>query len=132
MDAYISPRAAKELKAAVLLYTEKDIVGYLLGHKRGHRYFIENLIHSSPDVLFKENIFFSLNDLFSDSIIGFFSLSSERTNKKTFFNPLGIGKLLIDIHPGKNSTYVLKSFQIDFKDIYKLKPIKLSLKEIKV
>lgn len=132
MDAYISPRAAKELKAAVLLYPEKEIVGYLLGHKRGHRYFIENAIHSYSETLFEENIFFSLNDLFSDKIIGFFSVSSKQKNKTIFFNPLGIGRLLLDIHLGKNSTYELKSFQIDYEDAYELKPINLSLKEIKV
>ena len=132
MDAYISQRAAKELKAALLFYTKKDIVGYLIGHKRGHRYFIENVIHSYSDFLTEENIFFSLNNLFSDKIIGFFSLSSNQNKKKPFLNPIGTGKLLINVQPGKNSTYKLKSFQIDYEDAYKLKPIELSLKEIKV
>lgn len=132
MDAYISQRASEELKAAVLIYPEKDIAGYLLGHKRGHRYFIENVIHSDSDILFVENIFFSLNDLFSGKIIGFFSLSSNQNNRKNFLNPLGIGRLLIDIQPGKSSIYKLKSFQIDYEYVYKLKPIELSLKEIRV
>jgi len=132
MDAYISRRASTELKAAVLLYAEKDRIGFLIGHKRGHRYFVESIIHSYSDSLFTENIFFTLNDLFADKIIGFFSLSTNKDKRNIFFNPLGVGKLLIDIHPGEKSIFKLKSFQIDYEGRYQLKPIELSLKEIKV
>lgn len=132
MDAYISQRASKELQAAVLLYSEKDEAGFLIGHKRGHRYFVENIIHSLTDILFAENLFFSLNEIYMDKVIGFFSLSSNITNRKTFFNPIGVGKILLEIRPVKNRIFKVKSFQIDYEDGYKLKPIDLSVKEIKV
>lgn len=131
MDVYISRRALKELQAAVLLHAEKENLGFLIGHKRGHRYFIENIIPSLSDILINEKFFFSLNDLFSDKVIGFFSLSPNKTNKKTFFNPIGAGKILLEIRAGENRILNLESFQIDYEDGYKLKPIEISLKELR-
>lgn len=131
MDAYISQKASKELLAALLLHSEKENAGFLIGHKRGHRYFIENIIHSLSNILVAEKVFFTLNDLFTDRVIGFFSLSSNKTTRSTFFNPVGVGKILIEIQPRENRIFKLDSFQIDYEDGYKLKPIELSLKEIK-
>ena len=131
MDVFISQRALKELQAAVLLHSEKENLGFLIGHRRGHRYFIENIIPSLSDILVNENVFFSMNDLFTDKVIGFFSLSSNKTNKKKFLNPIGAGKILLEIRAGDNRILKLESFQIDYEDGYKLKPIEISLKELK-
>lgn len=122
MDAYLSYEAYSSLEALNMVKGDHD--GLLLGHIRGHRYFVEKIFPTQKGFFSSQEQFLSLNQHFGDRVIGFFSFNPDERNAKKILAPLTQGKLYLSIHSQDDNTLDIRSFRIDYKDRFYLFPIR--------
>ena len=123
MDAYLSEEAHSSLEALNILKGEHD--GLLLGHMRGHRFFVEKIFPTQKGFFSSQKQYISLNQHFSDRVIGFFSFNSNEQKAKKVLAPLTQGKLYLSIHSQGDDALDIQSYRIDYKDRFYLSPIRL-------
>lgn len=123
MDAYISADARQFLKAQVIMGARID--GFLLGHKRGHRLFVEEILPTQRGFFPSLEKYISLNTFLDDRIIGFFSFNPDDRTIRKILAPFAQGKLFLDITPRDGQKLDIKSYTIDFDERFNLSPIKL-------
>jgi hypothetical protein len=122
MDAYLSDEVHNSLKALSLVKGDHD--GLLLGHMRGHRFFVEKIFPTQKGFFSSQEQFLSLNQHFADKVIGFFSLNPDERKVNKILTPLYQGKLYLSIHPQSDSTLDIRFYRIDYKDRFYLSPIR--------
>ena len=123
MDAYISAEARQFLQALLIMGGRID--GVLLGHKRGHRLFVEDILPTQKGFFPSIEKYISLNTLLKDRIIGFFSFNFEERTTRKILAPFAQGKLFLHITPRDNKKLDIKSYAIDFDEKFCLSPIKI-------
>lgn len=123
MDAYVSAKARQFLKAQIILGARLD--GFLLGHKRGHRLFVEEILPTQRGFFPSLEKYISLNTLFTDRIIGFFSFTPDDSTTRKILAPFAQGKLFLDITPGDSKKLDIKSYTVDFDEKFYLSPVKI-------
>jgi len=123
MDAYVSAKARQFLKAQIIIGARLD--GFLLGHKRGHRLFVEEILPTQRGFFPSLEKYISLNTLLKDRIIGFFSFTPDESTKRKILAPFAQGKLFLDITPRDSKKLDIKSYTIDFDEKFYLFPIKI-------
>jgi hypothetical protein len=123
MDAYLSKEAHNSLEALNMVRGDQD--GLLLGHKRGHRFFIETIFPTQKGFFATEEQFLSLNQHFENRVIGFFSFNPDERKAKKILAPLTQGKLYLCIHSMDEKALDIRSYRIDYKDLFYLSPIRL-------
>ncbi|MEE9500579.1 MAG: hypothetical protein V3V48_00755 [Candidatus Aminicenantaceae bacterium] len=123
MDAYLSKEASSSLEALNIVRGDQD--GLLLGHLRGHRFFVEQIFPTQKGFFFSQKQYLSLNQHFCDRVIGFFSFNPDERRAKKILAPLTQGKLYLSIHSQGDDTLDIRSFRIDYKDRFYLSPIRL-------
>jgi hypothetical protein len=123
MDAYISADARQFLQAQIIMGARTD--GFLLGHMRGHRLFVEEILPTQIGFFPSLEKYFSMNSLLNDRIIGFFSFTPDENTTRKILAPFAQGKLFLDITPRDGQKLDIKSYTIDFDERFYLSPIKL-------
>jgi hypothetical protein len=123
MDVYLSKEARNFLEALNMVQGDHD--GLLLGHLRGHRFFVEKIFPTQKGFFSSEEQYLSLNQHFSDGVIGFFSFNPDEKKVRKILIPLAQGKLYLSIHTQSDDALNMQSFKIDFKDRFFLAPIRL-------
>jgi hypothetical protein len=123
MDAYLSDEARNSLEALNIVRGDQD--GLLLGHMRGHRFFVEKIFPTQKGFFSSQKQYISLNQHFSDRVIGFFSFNSNEQKAKKVLAPLTQGKLYLSIHSQGDDALDIQSYMIDYKDRFYLSPIRL-------
>ncbi len=123
MDAYLSKEASSSLEALNIVRGDQD--GLLLGHLRGHRFFVEQIFPTQKGFFSSQKQYLSLNQHFCDRVIGFFSFNPDERRAKKILAPLTQGKLYLSIHSQGDDTLDIRSFRIDYKDRFYLSPIRL-------
>jgi hypothetical protein len=123
MDAYISAEVRQFLRAQIILGSRID--GLLLGHRRGHRLFVEEILPTQRGFFPSLEKYFALNRHLNDRIIGFFSFSPEKNTTRKILAPFAQGKLFLDITPRDSQKMDIKSYTVDFDERFYLSPIKL-------
>ena len=123
MDVYLSDEAQSFLKALSMLKGDQD--GLLLGHLRGHRFFVEKVFPTQKGFFTSPEQFLTLNGHFNDRVIGFFSFNPGEGKAQKILVPLAQGKLYLSIHTRDEKGLDIESFRIDFKDQFFLSPIPL-------
>jgi hypothetical protein len=123
MDAYLSDEAHSSLEA--LNMVKGDFDGFLLGHMRGHRYFVEKIFPTQKGFFSSQEQYLSLNQHFGDRVIGFFSFNPDERKTKKILKPLTHGKLYLSIHAQGDATLDIRSYRIDYKYRFYLSPIRL-------
>ncbi|NOR11633.1 MAG: hypothetical protein GQ545_00065 [Candidatus Aminicenantes bacterium] len=123
MDAYLSKEASSSLEALNIVRGDQD--GLLLGHLRGHRFFVEQIFPTQKGFFSSQKQYLSLNQHFCDRVIGFFSFNPDERRAKKILAPLTQGKLYLSIHSQDDDTLDIRSFRIDYKDRFYLSPIRL-------
>ena len=123
MDAYLSDEARNSLEALNIVRGDQD--GLLLGHMRGHRFFVEKIFPTQKGFFSSQKQYISLNQHFSDRVIGFFSFNSNEQKAKKVLAPLTQGKLYLSIHSQGDDALDIQSYRIDYKDRFYLSPIRL-------
>ena len=123
MDVYLSEEAQHSLEALNLVKGDRD--GLLLGHMRGHRFFVEKIFLTQKGFFSSQEHYLSLSQHFDDRVIGFFSFSPDERKTRKILTPLTQGKLYLSIHPQGEKEPSIRSFKIDFKDRFFFSSVRL-------
>lgn len=125
MDVYLSEEALLYLKGQALESSGKTPSGILLGHKRGQRFFVEQVYPSRESYFSSEQNYWALDRLFSGKIIGFYSFTSDTEKAPKILLPFAYGKLFLKIALRLKNRLALKPYVIEYKDSFFLQPISL-------
>ncbi len=121
LGVYLSPNAKQHLKACGVFPSAAG--GFLIGHKRGQRFFIESIFPSAKSFSFSLKKFLLLNEIFNDKVIGFFSFQDDEKKKRKIMTPFATGKLYLEVKFNKENALDFLPFVIEYKDAFCLTPI---------
>jgi len=124
MEVYLSEEVLKSLSALRLVLSGATKDGLLIGHKRGHMFFVERILPTCRGFFSSENIFLSLIELFNNKILGFYSFRADQKKTKKILAPFSYGKLFLNIEIDKKGQMVIKPFVIEHEKDFFLVPIK--------
>ncbi len=124
MDAYLAPEARQALKALGSLSVKPGLSGFLIGHKRGHRFFVEKIFPLPRGFRPSLAHYHDLNLLLNGKIIGFFAFPADAGFKRRLLQPFACGKLFLEVRSGKRGTLHFKSLVIEYDDRFYAAPIK--------
>lgn len=107
MDAYLSKGANLSLTTLALLTPAAYSDGFLIGHKRGHRFFVENTLSSVPGFFPSLKKFQELEKLYQGKLLGFYSFKPTEEKINKILAPYTCGKLLlkIQVNPQKKNIH---------------------------
>jgi len=123
MDAYLAKDARQFLEALNLLNPKPD--GFLIGHQRGHRLFVEKLFSSHKGFFPSLEKFFALEDVFDNRIIGFFSFDPDEKTTNKILASFACGKLYLEIRSLECGRLDITPYIIDYDGAFSLKKIQL-------
>ncbi|NIM91887.1 MAG: hypothetical protein GTO17_13175 [Candidatus Aminicenantes bacterium] len=126
MDAYLSREAYHFLLGLNLASSKPTLDGILIGHKRGHRFFVEKVFPAQGFYSSLEN-YFALDEHFRGKLIGFFSYEADEKKKRKILLPFAYGQLFLDIRLTPKKKMDIKSYVIDHKKDFFLSPIDLKI-----
>jgi len=125
MDAYLAAEASRALKAFSVLSAKPDLSGFLIGHKRGLRFFVENIFPLPKGFQPTLENYHGLNRLLDEKIIGFFAFPATAGHKRRLFQPFACGKMFLGVRFDKKGGLRFESYFIDYDDHFLAAPIKL-------
>lgn len=129
MDVYLSLEAENNFKALQEISSDLICDGLLIGHKRGHRYLIEKIFPTMENFFPNVEKYYSLNQMFKDRIVGFYSFKGNDKKLKIILSPFAYGKLYIEVELNKEKRINFKPYLIDFRKNFYLSPITLAPKK---
>jgi len=129
MDAYLSEETYQSLAALILISPRSSSDGLLIGHKRGHRFFVEKIFPSLPGFFPSLKKYHELDQLFNGKLLGFFSFSPGEKKIKKILAPFACGKLFLEISSNQQKKMTIKSYVIDYENKFLLLPVKLTIHE---
>ncbi|MFC2160261.1 hypothetical protein ACFLRX_01265 [Acidobacteriota bacterium] len=127
MDVYFSPEAIQTLEAKKIITTQQNSDGIILGHKRGKSYFVEKIVSTTKGFFPSLEKYFSLNVIYKDRIVGFYSFFTEENKTRKILAPFAHGKLYLDISIAKSKTLKIKPYSIEFEKVFFFSPLKLTM-----
>ncbi len=131
MDAYFSREALTTLEAHKIIATQQNSDGIIIGHKRGQSFFVERIVSTTKGFFPSLEKYYSLNTIYKDSIVGFYSFFTEDKKTKKILVPFAHGKLYLDIRITKSNTLQIKPYSIEYDKIFFLSPLKLARPQTK-
>ena len=126
MDVYIAAEAFTFLEAQALASKKRRGSGILIGHIRGRRFFVETIYPCPEKEYTTEAGFWSLQEIFSQRIIGFYSTTSGSRSASRLFRPFACGKLFLRVGILPRNRLSLHPLVIEFDGAFSLQPIPLS------
>jgi hypothetical protein len=132
MDAYLSREAYRFFLGLNLVSMKPNQEGLLIGHKRGHRFFVEKVFPTKKGFYSSLENYFALEEHFRGKLIGFFTYEADTKKKRKILLPFACGQLFFDIHLTKKKKMTIKSYVIDYKKDFYLLPVNLKLPELEV
>jgi len=126
MDVYLSQEAYQSLAALILISSSSNSDGLLIGHKRGHRFFVEKIFPSLPGFFPSLKKYHELDQLFNGKLLGFFSFKPDEKKIKKILAPFACGKLFLEINLIQQKKMAIKSYVIDYENEFFLLPVKLT------
>ena len=125
MDVYLSSEAYEYLQAQSLTATPQNADGLIFGHKRGPSFFVEKILPSIKGFFPSLEIYFALNNLFNDKLLGFYSFHTEKNKTRKILAPFAFGKLYLDIQMTESKVMKVKPFLIEYDKNFFLAPLQL-------
>jgi hypothetical protein len=129
MDAYLSQEAYQSLNVINLISSSSISDGLLIGHKRGHRFFVEKILPSLPGFFPSLKKYHELDQLFNGKFLGFFSFNPDEKKTKKILAPFACGKLFLEISSNQQKKMTIKSYVIDYENEFFLLPVGLTSQE---
>ncbi len=129
MDVYLSEATYKSFAALILASSRSSSDGFLIGHKRGHRFFVEKIFPCTPGFFPSLKKYHELDKLYDGKLIGFFSFNPEEEKIKKILAPFACGKLFLKISSNKQKKMTIKSYEIDYENEFFLLPVVLTSHE---
>jgi len=123
MDVFITAEAARTFGAVRNLAPEKGSRGFLLGHRRGDRVYVESVLPSPASAWPSLKAFYDLDADLGAKIIGFFIIGSSPAARKPLLRPFGTGKVLIESPAGAGKKRAVRGAMIDYRDRFEFRNI---------
>ncbi len=123
MDAYLSREVRQSFSALDLLSSNPD--GFLFGHKRGNRFFVEKILPTMKGFFPSLQKYQEFEELYEENLLGFFSFRADEKKISKLLAPYAFGKLFIEIRLSPQKKITVKPYVIDFDKVFLLSPIKL-------
>jgi len=125
MDVYLTGEAFLTLAALRRLAAVKGTRGFLLGHRRGDRVYIESVLPSPAPAWPDLKSFYDLDAGLDRGIFGFFLFGPSPSARKALLQPFGTGKVLIEISGRRGKKPILSASVIDYRDRFVFRKIAL-------
>lgn len=125
MDAYLSREAHQSLTALWLISSNSIPDGFLIGHKRGRSFFVEQILPSLEGFFPSLEKYQELDEFFEGKILGFFSFRTDENKIKKILAPFAFSKLFLEINLDTQKEMTISPYIIDFNKEFLLLPIKL-------
>ena len=123
MDVYLTKVVLTHLQALVLLSSCRD--GLLIGHKQGQRYFVESVLSAPLRLTSVRTRYIQIDQQLGNRVLGFFTLQADDKKRKSLYQPLYMGKILLEIQASSEKGPKMKAYVVDFADRFFLSPLKL-------
>lgn len=128
MDAYLTRGAVRTLRV-LALFPGAEGEGFLLGHRRGGRCIVEEVLPTERGFFPTLDSFIRADEILGGSVIGFFSFKPGRTSLKKIKAPFACGKIFLDAAGLKTGRRAPRAFLIDFGRDFALKPVSCVLEK---
>jgi len=125
VDVFLTDDAERSLRALSLL-SESGQCGYLIGHRRGPRVYVEAVIAAGKGHTFSVEEFHLLDDIYDGRTVGFFFLGGGRSAESRVLQPFAYGKIVLEVRPGGRRNPAIKVFSIEHDGRFTLSPIALA------
>ena len=125
MDVFLTDDAERFLKALSLL-SEPGQCGYLIGHRRGPRVYVEAVIPAGRGHAFGVEQFHLLDDVYDGRTVGFFFFGGGRRAESRVLQPFAYGKIVLEVRPGGRRAPALKAFSVEYDGGFTLSPVPLA------
>jgi len=103
VDAVITAEAAADLDVLNRLRPSPRAWGFLIGHRRGPRVFVERLFPAGAGaVLPSPGELDRIDRRFGRTIVGLFAVRPSAAFRKAAAGPYFYGRLVLDVRPSKN------------------------------
>ena len=123
MDIFLTADAARTLRAVRRLAPVKGSRGFLLGHRRGDRFYVESILPSPSAAWPSLKAFYDLDAELGGKIIGFFIVGSSPASRKPLLRPFGTGKVLIESPAKGGGKQAIHGAVIDYRDRFEFRKI---------
>ncbi|NOR14362.1 MAG: hypothetical protein GQ544_01525 [Candidatus Aminicenantes bacterium] len=123
MDVYLTRAAQTHFRALASFSSYPD--GFLIGHKRGQRYFVESVFSVPIRVASAQAKHITLDQLLDERILGFFTFLPNNIKRERLFRPLFMGKVLLEVQASSGKDPDMKAYSIDYADRFFLSPLKI-------
>ncbi len=123
MDIYLTAEAVRSLGTARWLAPAGESKGVLLGHRRGNRFIVENVLSSPARRWPSLKTLLRLDAEVGGKIIGFFILGSAGLDRTKLLQPIGVGKILIEGRDGRGKRNHFQGKLIDYEEGFRFRPI---------
>jgi len=127
MDAYISQEAYRQFLILKNISQRPDIDGFLLGHKRAQRYFVEKILPTEKGFFSSIENYLEAEKNLEEELLGFFSFDYDKKKLEKILLPFAFGLLFLAVHSNQRKALTFKPYIIDFKKKFYLSSIKLKL-----
>lgn len=125
MDAYLTAEALRAFEAFSILSVKPDFSGFLIGHKRGHRFIVENILPLPKGLRPSLENTFSLDRLLEGKIIGFFAFPPTAERRSSLFHPFACGKLFLGVRASTMRGLRFEPAVIDYEGRFLARPVEL-------
>jgi len=125
MDVFLTDDAERFLKALSLL-SESGQCGYLIGHRRGPRVYVEAIVPAGRGHAFGVEQFHLLDDVYDGRTVGFFFFGGGRRAESRVLQPFAYGKIVLEVRPGGRRAPALKAFSVEYDGGFTLSPVPLA------
>lgn len=125
MDVFLTDDAERSFKALSLL-SESGQRGYLIGHRRGPRVYVEAIIPAGKDHAFPVEQFHLLDDIYDGRTVGFFFIGGGRRAESRILQPFAYGKIVLEARLGGRRAPALRAFSVEYEGRFTLSPVPLS------
>jgi hypothetical protein len=123
MGVFLTTASLKALRAIAALSPRKKPAGFLLGHVRGGRYFVENAIAGAGGDWAEHETYDRLDAIEPDRIIGFFVFSRSAAERRRIGKPHACGKVVLAVAKKRNGILEFEGFHIDYTGRFVFDPL---------
>jgi hypothetical protein len=125
MDIFLTADGFRTLGAVRRLAPAGGSRGFLLGHRRGNRMYVEKALPSPRPAWPSLESFYALDAEMGKKIIGFYVFRPSALARKPLLRPFGTGKILVEISGPSGKKPSLAGAVIEYDGRFLLRKIPL-------
>jgi hypothetical protein len=123
VDVFLTAASLKNLRAIAALSPAGKPAGFLLGHVRGGRYFVENAIAADGSDWAEHETYDRLESIEPGRIIGFFTFSRSAAERRRIGKPHACGKAVLTVSKKRDGLLEFDGFRVDYTGRFVFDPL---------